>query len=139
MKESHDEGPASQIDPESCVGNRKAVGEALTKCRKVTILAYIAGLAPTLFIVVIFGAISFGPNPRWDTQAKPGAEAWSVAWAIVGIAALLSALILPLSYLSTRGYGRAWARRSFLIGLLSGLCLGGFVDGICICASRGWK
>src|ERR1017187_3285114 len=30
MKESHDEGPASHIDPESCVGNRKAAGEALT-------------------------------------------------------------------------------------------------------------
>ena len=30
MKESHDEGPASHIDPESCVDNREAVGEALT-------------------------------------------------------------------------------------------------------------
>jgi RNA-directed DNA polymerase len=30
MKESHDEGPASHIDPESCVGSRKAAGEALT-------------------------------------------------------------------------------------------------------------
>ncbi|MGD0464281.1 MAG: hypothetical protein ABSB74_17500 [Tepidisphaeraceae bacterium] len=30
MKESHDEGPGRHIDPESCVGNRKAAGEALT-------------------------------------------------------------------------------------------------------------
>ena len=30
MKESHDEGPASHIGPESCGGGRKAVGEALT-------------------------------------------------------------------------------------------------------------
>jgi RNA-directed DNA polymerase len=30
MKESHDEGPASHVDPESCVDGRKAVGEALT-------------------------------------------------------------------------------------------------------------
>lgn len=30
MKESYDEGPASHIGPESCVGNRKVDGEALT-------------------------------------------------------------------------------------------------------------
>lgn len=30
MKESHDEGLASHIDPESCVGGREAAGEALT-------------------------------------------------------------------------------------------------------------
>jgi hypothetical protein len=30
MKESHDEGLASHIDPESCVGSRKTAGEALT-------------------------------------------------------------------------------------------------------------
>ena len=102
-----------------------------------TILVYIAGLAPTLFVVLILGAIGFGPNARWNTKATPGAEAWGVAWAIVGIAAFLSALVLPLSYLSTRGYGGVWPRRSFLIGLLSGLCLGGIVDGICIYASRG--
>ena len=30
MKESHDQGPASQIDPESCVAAREGVGEALT-------------------------------------------------------------------------------------------------------------
>ena len=30
MKESHDEGPASHIDPESCGGDRKVTGEALT-------------------------------------------------------------------------------------------------------------
>jgi hypothetical protein len=30
MKESRDEGPASHIDPESCVGSRKTAGEALT-------------------------------------------------------------------------------------------------------------
>ena len=30
MKESHDQGPASQVDPESCVSDRKVAGEALT-------------------------------------------------------------------------------------------------------------
>jgi len=30
MKESHREGPASRPDPESCTGDRKAAGEALT-------------------------------------------------------------------------------------------------------------
>jgi hypothetical protein len=30
MKESHDEGLASHIEPESCVGSRKTAGEALT-------------------------------------------------------------------------------------------------------------
>ena len=30
MKESYGEGPASHTDPESCVGRRKATGEALT-------------------------------------------------------------------------------------------------------------
>jgi len=30
MKESHDQGPANQIDPESCVAAREGVGEALT-------------------------------------------------------------------------------------------------------------
>jgi len=30
MKESHDEGVATHIDPESCAGVRKGVGEALT-------------------------------------------------------------------------------------------------------------
>ena len=30
MKESHGEGPASRLDPESCVAGRKAGGEALT-------------------------------------------------------------------------------------------------------------
>ena len=30
MKESYREGPASRPDPESCVGDRKVAGEALT-------------------------------------------------------------------------------------------------------------
>jgi hypothetical protein len=30
MQEPHGEGPASHTDPESCVGSREAVGEALT-------------------------------------------------------------------------------------------------------------
>ncbi len=30
MKESHDQGPASQVGPESCGGDRKVAGEALT-------------------------------------------------------------------------------------------------------------
>src|ERR1035441_10885471 len=33
MKESHDEGPASHIAPESCGGDRKVAGEALTGVR----------------------------------------------------------------------------------------------------------
>ena len=33
MQESHDEGPASHIGPESCGGGRKAAGEALTGVR----------------------------------------------------------------------------------------------------------
>lgn len=33
MKESHDEGIASHIGPESCVNGREAVGEALTGAR----------------------------------------------------------------------------------------------------------
>ena len=104
------------------------------------LLAFVIGLSAALIVTVI-------PVLIWDSQYRamwlPGHRSGSGAVAhlsaLVGLAALAAALALPVAYVSTKGLRKPWPTKSLILGILSGICLGVVLDGLCVYAvHHGW-
>jgi hypothetical protein len=110
MRESHDEGLASHIGPESCGGVREGVAEALTGESMDWVLS-----PENLIVRSADGVMSHGRQDRQGRQRETGTNsAWSKTPAYVPThlagAAAVAALLGAISSFTEAGRSLVWSR-----------------------------